>query len=117
MPINFPVWVTNDTPIPAGFEVRAKKLIYIFAACEKLRRLHNAGWEWHRGDPLTAEEEVLLQAAFPQLWPTPPTEAQVRNWIENYWQPRNREAHHVRAQFRQSVTNAQLNLVDLDGLI
>ena len=57
--INFPAWVTDDTEIPPGFLVRAKRLIYTFVAIEKLRVLHNAGWKWHKGETLTPEEEAV----------------------------------------------------------
>lgn len=115
--INFPAWVTDGTQVPAGFLARAKKLIYTFVAVEKLRVLHNAGWKWHRGEALTAEEEALLQDAFPGLWPTPPTETQVRNWIETYWGPRQEAAQATRTTHRCAVTSAEFSYVNLDDLI
>ena len=115
--INFPAWVTDGTPIPAGFLTRAKKLIYTFVAVEKLRVLHNAGWKWHRGEALDADEEALLAATFPALWPTPPTEAQVRNWLETYWEPRQHAAQATRTMHRRAVTPAEFSYVNLDGLI
>lgn len=115
--INFPAWVTNDTEIPPGFLVRAKKLIYTFVAVEKLRVLHNAGWKWHRGEALTADEEMLLQDAFPGLWPNPPTEAQVRNWLAIYWEPRHNAAQATRCTYRHTVTPAEFSYMNLDNLI
>jgi len=115
--INFPDWVTNDTEIPAGFLVRAKKLIYTFIAVEKLRVLHNAGWKWYRGDPLDADEEALLQDAFPGLWPTPPTEPQLRNYIETTWKPRHDAAQATRTVYRHAITPTEFSYVNLDNLV
>ncbi len=115
--INFPDWVTDGTPVPAGFLTRAKKLIYTFVAVEKLRVLHNAGWKWHRGEALDSNEEALLQDAFPGLWPTPPTEAQVRNWLETYWEPRSNAVQEARTIHRHAVTPTEFGYVNLDDLI
>lgn len=115
--INFPPWVTDDTAIPVNFLPRAKRLVYLFIAIEKLRILHNAGWKWFRGDPLDADEETLLADAFPDLWPTPPTEAQVRNWLENWWEPRSHECQRMRTVYRRAVVPAEFNVVNLNGLI
>lgn len=115
--MNFPGWVTDDTQIPTEFLVRAKKLIYTFVAIEKLRILHNAGWKWCRGEALTPVEEALLAEAFPGLWPTPPTEEQVRNWIETYWEPRHHELQGVRCVHRRAVNQSEFSYVDLDDII
>ena len=115
--INFPGWVTDATAVPPGFLVRAKKLIYTFVAVEKLRILHNAGWKWFRGDPLDADEEALLAAAFPGQWPTQPTEAQVNTWLETFWEPRSDAAQETRGFYRLAVTPAEFSYVDLDGLV
>ncbi len=115
--INFPNWGTDGTPLPAGFLIRAKKLIYTFVAVEKLRILHNAGGKWHRGEALDADEEALLQDAFPSLWPTPPTEAQVKNWLETYWEPRSNATQETRTIHRRAVTSAEFSYVNLDDLL
>ena len=115
--INFPAWVTDDTPIPADFLTKAKKLVYTFVAIEKLRVLHNAGFKWARGDALDADEEALLAAAFPALWPTPPTVEQVRNWVESYYTPRSNAAQETRTIHRRAVTPAHFSYVELDDLI
>ena len=117
MAINFPTWVTNQTAIPAAYLVPAKKLLYTLAACEYSRRLHNAGWKWIRGESLTADEQAILQAEFPALWPTPPTETQFRNYLENQWEPRQNEAHGTLAASRQRIENFDLSWVDWDSLI
>ena len=115
--INFPKWVTDGTEVPAGFLVRAKKLIYTFVAIEKLRILHNAGWKWHRGEALTPGEEALLQDAFPALWPNPPTEQQVNNWLKVYWEPRHLASQETRSTYRRQINPTEFTYVDLDGLI
>ncbi len=115
--INFPGWVTDGTAVPPAFLVRAKKVIHTFAAVEKLRLLHNAGWKWFRGDPLDADEEALLAAAFPGQWPTQPTEAQVNAWLETYWEPRQHASQETRTLYRGTITPAECSYVDLDGLI
>ena len=117
--INFPAQVTDpDWHFPSGTRnVRSKKLDYVFIAVEKLRVLHNAGWTWHRGETLDADEQALLAAEFPGLWPTPPTEAQLRNYIETYWEPRHNAAQETRTIYRRAVTPAHFSYVDLDGLI
>ncbi len=128
MSINFPTWVTDSTPVPASALVGAKKLIYTFAAVEKLRRLHNAAWMWQRGtqvgdiDPVAGEEFTqeaadLLAQQFPGQWPTPPTEPQVKNYIESTWKPRHIAAQNQRLIVRRAITPAQLAFVDIDGLL
>jgi len=115
--VNFPDWVTNDTALPSAVLVKAKKALYVWAACEKLRRLHNAGWKWYRGDALTAEEEGLLAAAFPNQWPDPPTKEQVENWLKNYWQPRQDTTQGARARIRSVVSGAELDWVDVNRIV
>lgn len=115
--INFSAWVTDGSDIPPAFLVRAKKLIYTFVAVEKLQALHNAGWKWCREKVLTGEEEALLQAAFPGLWPNPPTEFQVQDWLETYWEPRSHAAQTMRTICRHAITPGEFSYVDLDGLI
>jgi len=116
MAIQWPTWVEDNTAIPAGFLVRAKRFIYIFAAIEKLRLLHNAGWKWVKGGELTPGEVALIAQEFPGQ-EEPPTEQQFKNWIETWWDPRQDEAQAFRAQARKAVTVEQVDLVDLQGLI
>lgn len=116
-PVKFPRWVTDDTATPRDFLVRGKKLVYTFIAVEKLRRLHNAAWKWHRSERLTADERQLLADAFPTLWPNPPTEQQVRTWVTNWWEPRHDTAQATRTTHRRAVMPNEFNHVDLDALI
>ena len=115
--INFPTWVTNDTAIPSGFNVRAKKLVYVFVAIEKLRILHNAGWKWFRDEELTVAEEDLLAEAFPSIWPNKPTEQQIKNWIENYFDPRSNALQSTRTIYRRAINESEFSYVNLDGII
>ena len=117
MSINYPTWVTDDTPIPAGYLIRCKKLLYAIAACEYARLLHNAGWKWFRGETLTPQEESMLAAQFPGQWPDPPTQLQLESYLENVWEPRQNAAQATRAQMRTNVTPGQIGFVDWDGLV
>jgi hypothetical protein len=117
MAINFPAWVTNATAVPAAYLVPAKKFLYAIAACEYARRLHNAGWKWVKGEALDATEQMLLAAAFPTLWPTPPTEAQLRTYLANVWEPRHNAAQETRALMRNALENFDLSWVNWNGLI
>ncbi|MCK4374120.1 MAG: hypothetical protein KAX19_02290 [Candidatus Brocadiae bacterium] len=117
MSINYPSWVTDDTPIPAGYLIRCKKLLYTIAACEYARLLHNAGWKWFRGEALTPQEEAMLAEEFPGQWPDPPTQAQMENYLENVWEPRQNAAQSTRAQLRMQLTPAQIDFVDWGGLV
>ena len=117
MAIDFPAWVTNETEIPVAYRVPAKKVLYTFAAAEYARQLHNAGWKWHRGEALTSGEEVMLADAFPGLWPTPPTEAQLRSYLANVWEPRQREIQSTRAAIRTATAHFDLTWIDWGGII
>lgn len=115
--MNFPDWVTDDTPIPAGKRVRAKKILYAFGANTKLRLLFNAGWKWVRHRPLDADEETLLAATFPGQWPNAPSEEQFRNVLKNWYEPRRNAVLSAIANFREALESLEMAWVDLDGLI
>lgn len=117
MAINYPPWVTNGTPIPAGHLVRCKKLLYAVAACEYARLLHNAGWKWHRGKALTPQEEAMLADQFPAQWPTPPTAEQLQAYLAAIWLPRDSAAQATRADLRTNITPGQIDFVDWGGLV
>jgi len=116
MAINFPTWVTDATAIPPAYLVPAKKFLYIIAACEYARQLHNAGWKWFKGEQLDAVEVTLLTEAFPS-YPTRPTEAQLRGYLETVWRPRQNDVQAARAQARQAIENFDLTWVNWNGLL
>ena len=135
MAMNFPGWVTDSTPIPAQYLVPAKKALYIWAACEKSRRLICAMGHWYRnasgnllpGDSptLSQEERDLLTAYAPYTGtgydfghsPTDaPTLAEVKAWQLNTWEPRDFEIQATKAAARERVENFDLSWVDWDGL-
>lgn len=116
--MNFPGWVTDATQVPSQYVVAAKKFLYVVAACEYARRLHNAGWKWFRGKPLDAIDEDALADAFPTLFPgDPPSESQLRAYLENIWEPRQNAVQAARAEARMRLENFDLTWVDWEGLI
>ena len=109
MAINWPTWVTDETPIPANVLVPAKKLAWLFVAIEKLRLLHNGVFKWARSEALTSAEEACVAEEFaPGNWPLTyptdtPTVGQAAAWIEEHWMPRSQELQAQRTQMRRAI--------------
>ena len=114
MAINYPAWVTDGSALSLGVETFIRKVGYTVFACEKLRRLHNAAWKWHRGAARSAEEDDLLASSWPLRYPgSPPTAGEMTNWIEDVWDPKQHSAQAERASLRLKPTADQLNVIDL----
>jgi hypothetical protein len=134
MPINWPTAVTDDGKPPTALNVAAKKALWLFVACEKLRLLQNGVYKWVRGadlvtpDPVTgnpisnAEHAVLTEEFGSGFWPLTyptdtPTEQQADDWIEEHWRPRQDEAQAMRASHRMAIPEAWFSLVDLRDMV
>ena len=118
--MNYPAWVTNATTLRAQSDeilIRLAKISYTIGSCQKLRVLFNAGFAWMRGEDLTPHEEHLLAEAFPGQWPNPPTEEQVRTWVTNWWKSRQHDAQDTRGLHQIMVAAANLDWIDLEGMI
>lgn len=115
--MNYPAWVEDDTPMRGTRLVRAKKVLYVLAASEKLRLMHNAGWKWVRHKALTAAEEALLAEAFPNRWPDAPTAKTFRAILADWWKPRMDEVLATRANQRANIAQMELAWVEQDGII
>lgn len=117
MSINYPSWVTDDSPIPAGYLVKVKKFLYARAGQEYVRRLYKAGLDWVKGRPLAPEQEAMLAKHFPGQWPDPPTMEQFMAYKKDVWEPRQDALVDVIAGMRQAVEGLELAWVDYDGLV
>lgn len=115
--MNFPAWVLDDTAIPVNALVAAKKIVYTFAACEKLRLLHNAAWKWVRGGELSSGDEIVLREVFPNYPDGCPSEHELRGVMETWWEPRQHAAQTQRALLRGRMTAEHLSFVDLQRLV
>ncbi len=116
MSINYPTWVTDDTPLPEAYRVAAKKILYAFAAREYAGLLHNAGVKWRDGEALTPDEEAMLADAFPGQWPTPPTLEQFADYVHGLWEPRYGEISTTINAIRRHVDATKLGWIDWNGL-
>jgi hypothetical protein len=113
-----PSWIADGKPVAPEYLAAAKEALHILAACEYARRLHNAVWKWHRRAALDAGEEQLLAGAFPRRWPgSPLSEAEVKKYLKDVWEPRQNAVQAARAEMRQRPEVINLDWVDWDGLI
>ena len=123
MAINWPTWVTDETPIPANVLVPAKKLAWLFVAIEKLRLLHNGVFKWARSEALTSAEEACVAEEFaPGNWPLTyptdtPTMTQARTWIEANWEPRQNETQAMRTKLRLAIPEDWFSYVELRNIL
>lgn len=135
MAINYPQWITDETPIPTGQLVRAKKLIYLYAAHKKLYLLHNGFSWWVHGARypdipcvvngvehwITDAMDAILADVLGPRYPDDPYT--IAEWLgegglrDTWWLPRAEAVNGPRAQMRKAALQMELNWVDINGLI
>ncbi|MGD8237835.1 MAG: hypothetical protein PVH68_04745 [Armatimonadota bacterium] len=121
--LSYPGWVTDDSNPPAPGRVPAKKALWLFVACEKLRLLHNGVWKWARAQALSSAEDAVLSEEFGSgAWPLTypddrPTEEQAETWLADHWEPRQHAAQAERARLRGAIPEGWFAYVDLGNIL
>ena len=132
MPINWPTWVTDGTPIPAQYLVPAKRAVFILAAAEKLRLLHQAIGHWYRvssgnlnpddAPAVTALEQQRIAEYAPYIGAgydfarnlgDAPTYAEFQAWHVGWYSPKSDRVQDIIALGRSNLADYDIDWVNL----